>query len=90
MLGAAVLQDIVEQAKGRWDIMDVRVIHRVGTLHPTDQIVFVAVALACGDDTPELTDTVAAAIERVALASVDTRRRDRTMSELLKLTQRLE
>jgi molybdopterin synthase catalytic subunit len=38
------LQDIVEQANARWDIMDVRVIHRVGTLHPTDQIVFVAVA----------------------------------------------
>jgi molybdopterin synthase catalytic subunit len=38
------LQDIVEQAKARWDILDVRVIHRVGTLHPTDQIVFVAVA----------------------------------------------
>jgi molybdopterin synthase catalytic subunit len=37
------LEDIVEQARRRWDIMDVRVIHRVGTLHPTDQIVFVAV-----------------------------------------------
>jgi len=38
------LEDIVSQAKERWDIMDVRVVHRVGTLHPTDQIVFVAVA----------------------------------------------
>lgn len=38
------LEDIVSQAKERWDIMDARVIHRVGRLHPTDQIVFVAVA----------------------------------------------
>ena len=38
------LADIVAQSKERWDIMDVRVIHRVGRLHPTDQIVFVAVA----------------------------------------------
>jgi molybdopterin synthase catalytic subunit len=38
------LDGIVAQAKARWDIMDVRVIHRVGTLQPTDQIVFVAVA----------------------------------------------
>lgn len=38
------LEDIVEQAKSRWDIMDVRVIHRVGTMEPTEQIVFVGVA----------------------------------------------
>jgi len=38
------LGEIVAQAKARWDIMDVRVIHRVGALRPTDQIVFVAVA----------------------------------------------
>jgi molybdopterin synthase catalytic subunit len=38
------LAEIVEQAKARWEIMDVRIIHRVGTLRPTDQIVFVAVA----------------------------------------------
>jgi molybdopterin synthase catalytic subunit len=38
------LEDIVEQARSRWNIMDVRVVHRVGSLVPTDQIVFVAVA----------------------------------------------
>ena len=38
------LAQIVEQAQGRWKIMDVKIIHRVGTLRPTDQIVFVAVA----------------------------------------------
>ena len=38
------LGEIVDRAKARWDIMDVRVIHRVGALYPTDQIVFVAVA----------------------------------------------
>jgi molybdopterin synthase catalytic subunit len=38
------LEDIVGQAKSRWNIMDVRVVHRVGALVPTDQIVFVAVA----------------------------------------------
>jgi molybdopterin synthase catalytic subunit len=38
------LQDIVDQAGSRWKIIDVCVIHRVGTLRPGDQIVFVAVA----------------------------------------------
>jgi molybdopterin synthase catalytic subunit len=38
------LEDIVSQAKARWDILDALVIHRVGTLQPTDQIVLVAVA----------------------------------------------
>jgi molybdopterin synthase catalytic subunit len=38
------LQAIVDEAKGRWDIMDVAVVHRVGELKPTDQIVLVAVA----------------------------------------------
>ncbi len=37
---------IVEQAKSRWDIFDALVIHRVGTLQPTDQIVLVAVTSA--------------------------------------------
>ena len=37
------LQDIVNEAKARWDIVDVLVIHRVGALHPADQIVLVAV-----------------------------------------------
>ena len=38
------LAQIVEEAKGRWDIIDALVIHRVGTLRPTDQIVLVIVA----------------------------------------------
>ena len=40
------LADIVEQAKRRWDIQDAVVVHRVGTLKPTDQIVLVIVASA--------------------------------------------
>ena len=35
---------IVDQARGRWDVIDATVIHRVGTLKPTDQIVLVIVA----------------------------------------------
>lgn len=38
------LNAIVEQAKVRWNIVDVLVIHRVGTLSPSEQIVLVAVA----------------------------------------------
>ena len=38
------LAAIVTEAKQRWDVMDVTVIHRVGELRPTDQIVLVAVA----------------------------------------------
>jgi len=38
------LAAIVEQAKGRWDIADALVIHRVGDLKPTEQIVLVAVS----------------------------------------------
>jgi molybdopterin synthase catalytic subunit len=38
------LQGIVDQAKQRWDIFDALVIHRVGTLQPTDQIVLVVVS----------------------------------------------
>jgi molybdopterin synthase catalytic subunit len=37
------LTDIVDQAKARWDVYDVLVIHRVGELKPTDQIVLVVV-----------------------------------------------
>jgi molybdopterin synthase catalytic subunit len=40
------LQGIVSQAKQRWDILDAVVIHRVGTLQPTDQIVLVAITSA--------------------------------------------
>jgi molybdopterin synthase catalytic subunit len=38
------LADIVEQARTRWRIADALVIHRVGALEPTDQIVLVIVA----------------------------------------------
>lgn len=37
------LQGIVERAKGRWDIFDALVIHRIGALKPLDQIVLVVV-----------------------------------------------
>ncbi|HZX31979.1 MAG TPA: molybdopterin synthase catalytic subunit MoaE [Rhodocyclaceae bacterium] len=37
------LEKIVAEAKGRWDIYDALVIHRVGRLLPCDQIVLVAV-----------------------------------------------
>lgn len=40
------LEDIVAQAKGRWNIFDALVIHRVGPLKPLDQIVLVAVTSA--------------------------------------------
>ena len=40
------LQDIIEQAKGRWDIYDTLIIHRVGPLQIEDQIVLVAVTSA--------------------------------------------
>jgi molybdopterin synthase catalytic subunit len=42
----SALEDIVGQARARWDILDAVVIHRVGPLRPTDQIVLVAVASA--------------------------------------------
>jgi molybdopterin synthase catalytic subunit len=40
------LDAIVKEAQARWDLIDVMVIHRVGTLEPTDQIVLVVVASA--------------------------------------------
>ena len=40
------LAKIVDEAKGRWQVMDCTVIHRYGQLEPTDQIVLVAVASA--------------------------------------------
>jgi molybdopterin synthase catalytic subunit len=40
------LQDIIDQAKSRWDIFDALVIHRVGPMKPLDQIVLVAVTSA--------------------------------------------
>ena len=40
------LERIADQARERWELMDIRIIHRVGALHPCDQIVFVAVSSA--------------------------------------------
>jgi len=37
------LERIVQDAKQRWDIIDVLVVHRVGTLRPLEQIVLVMV-----------------------------------------------
>lgn len=39
----SALEDIVTQAKTRWDILDALVIHRYGRLVPGDQIVLVVV-----------------------------------------------
>ncbi|MFZ9528560.1 MAG: molybdopterin synthase catalytic subunit MoaE [Burkholderiales bacterium] len=38
------ITEIIGQARGRWEVLDALVIHRVGTLKPTDQIVLVIVA----------------------------------------------
>ena len=40
------LTAIVDQAKARWDLYDVLVVHRIGELKPADQIVLVAVTSA--------------------------------------------
>ena len=40
------LEAIVNEAKGRWEIYEALVIHRVGPLRPCDQIVLVAVTSA--------------------------------------------
>ncbi len=40
------LGDIVSQARARWDLYDILVIHRVGELRPTDPIVLVIVTSA--------------------------------------------
>ncbi len=40
------LEEIVAEAKERWDLYDVLVIHRVGPLKPCDQIVLVGVTSA--------------------------------------------
>ena len=37
------IEDIICQARGRWKVFDALVVHRVGTLKPTDQIVLVIV-----------------------------------------------
>lgn len=41
-----VLADIIEQARARWQLEGVRVIHRIGEMAPNDQIVFVGVSSA--------------------------------------------
>src|SRR5688500_7643936 len=38
------IEEIIGQAKGRWNVIDALVVHRVGVLKPTDQIVLVIVA----------------------------------------------
>jgi molybdopterin synthase catalytic subunit len=40
------IEEIIGQARSRWNILDALVIHRVGTLKPTDQIVLVVVTSA--------------------------------------------
>ena len=42
----SVLEDIRQQAMQRWSLQQVRIVHRVGDLHPSDQIVFVGVSSA--------------------------------------------
>jgi molybdopterin synthase catalytic subunit len=42
----SALEDIVEQAKSRWDLLDVLVVHRYGRLVPGDPIVLVLVSSA--------------------------------------------
>ncbi len=37
------IEEIIDQARSRWNVLDVLVIHRVGQLKPMDQIVLVAV-----------------------------------------------
>ncbi len=38
------IEDICRDAAARWEVLDARVVHRVGTLRPTDPIVIVVVA----------------------------------------------
>ena len=40
------IAEIIEQAKARWKIFDVLVVHRIGQLKPLDQIVLVVVSSA--------------------------------------------
>ncbi|HWI13745.1 MAG TPA: molybdopterin synthase catalytic subunit MoaE [Burkholderiales bacterium] len=37
------IEAIIDEARGRWEVLDALVVHRVGTLKPTDQIVLVVV-----------------------------------------------
>ena len=40
------LQSIMDEAERRWDLIELKVVHRVGELRPTDAIVLVAVTSA--------------------------------------------
>ena len=40
------IDEIIGEARGRWNVIDALVVHRVGVLEPTDQIVLVVVASA--------------------------------------------
>lgn len=40
------IESIIDEARGRWQVLDALVVHRIGTLQPTDQIVLVIVASA--------------------------------------------
>jgi len=42
----SALEEICEEASRRWDVIDVRVVHRVGPLEPGEAIVLVAVSSA--------------------------------------------
>lgn len=42
----AALQEIAEQAHARWRLLHTTIVHRVGTMAPTDQIVMVLVSSA--------------------------------------------
>jgi molybdopterin synthase catalytic subunit len=38
------IEDIIKQARSRWNVLDALVIHRIGSLKPLDQIVLVIVS----------------------------------------------
>ena len=40
------LEDIIREARDRWDVSDILIVHRVGPLRPLDQIVLVVVSSA--------------------------------------------
>jgi len=44
------IEEIIGQARSKWNVLNVLVIHRIGQLRPMDQIVLVAVAYSrkCG------------------------------------------
>jgi molybdopterin synthase catalytic subunit len=45
-----ILQDIADEARQRWKILNMKIIHRIGALAPGDQIVFVGVTSLHRDD----------------------------------------